>query len=83
MTKDQFNSKIDKEFTPTENALINFNIYYNPEHIDYYQNFHAGNYQWCYDYLIKNRHLLNIKHTPMGKKNIAKQMIKAAKSFYR
>ncbi len=83
MTKEELNKRTDRELTPTENALINFNIYYNEEHIEYYQNFQMGDYQWCYDYLIENRHLLTIKHTPMGKRSIAKKMIKAAKYFYR
>jgi len=83
MTKEELNRRTDMELTPTENALINFNIYYNEEHIEYYMKFHLEEYQWCYDYLMKNRHLLTIKHTPNGRKSIAKRMIKAAKSFYR
>ena len=82
MTKDQLNSKIDKELTPTENALINFNIYLNPDHVEYYQNYHLGNYQFCYDYLIKNRHLLTIEHTPTDKREVALMTVAMANVFY-
>jgi hypothetical protein len=83
MTREQLNKRIERELKPSEIALINFNIYWNREHIDYYENYHLGDYQWCYDYLIKNRHLLNIKHTPMGQKSMAKKIIQMAKSHLR
>ena len=83
MTKEEFNKKTDRVLTPAENALININIYYNPDHITYYMNFNIGNYEWCYDYLIANRHLLVIDHTPYGLRSTAKEMIKAAKVYYK
>lgn len=82
MTKDQFNAKTDSELTPTENALINFNIYHNAAHIEYYQNYHMGNYQWCYNYLMSNRHLLTIEHTPDDQRDIAEMSIEIAKELY-
>lgn len=83
MTKGELNLRIDREFKAAEKALINFNIYWNEQHIDYYQNYHLGNYQWCYDYLIKNRHLLTIKHTPIGQRTKAKKMIELYLYNYR
>jgi hypothetical protein len=75
MTKEELDKKTDAELTPSENALINFNIYYNADHIEYYQNYHMGKYKWCYNYLMKNRHLLAIQHTPIEKKQIASKEI--------
>ena len=64
MTKTEFNNRLFSEFSATEIALINCNVYHNEDHIDYYLNFHSGMYAWCFDYLVKNRHLLTLKHTP-------------------
>ena len=75
-TKEEFNKRIFKELKNNEIALINFNIYYNPDHIEYYENFHMEKYNWCYNYLMSNRYILNIKHTPKKWKSIAKKMIK-------
>jgi len=77
MTKEEFQIAFMSDLTPTEIALINFNIYFNPDHIEYYTNYHMGEYKWCYDYLIKNRNLLDIKHTPKERVDIAKKMIEA------
>ena len=81
MTKEELTKKIFREFKSSQVVLINFNIYLNTEHIDYYIKFNIGDYQWCYDYLIKNKNLLTIKNTPNGKKTVAKKMINQAKTF--
>jgi len=81
MTKEELNNKTSKELTPTENALINFNIYFNPDHVDYWIRFKMEDYQWCYDYLMENRHLLTIENTPKGYKTKAKQNIRAMKKL--
>ena len=59
MTYEEFNKKIYLNFTYDELKNINPKIYLNKEHIKYYENYHLGKYKWCYDYLIKNRHLLS------------------------
>ncbi len=82
MTKSQFNLKTSTDLTATENALINFNIYHNEDHVEYHQNYQMGNYQWCYEYLISNRHLLTIEHTPEDQRDIAEMSIEIAKEFY-
>ena len=79
MTKEEFNSKMNLELTPTENALINTNIYWNEKYIDYYINYGSGNYAKCWKFLIKNRNLLTIENTPEVWKDFAKLMIKNAK----
>jgi len=79
MTKQQFEGKIKSGLTKTQLALINFNIFYNPEHIEYYQNYYMEEYDWCYKYLMRNKHLLDIKHTPKGKRKLARMNIQAAK----
>lgn len=58
MNKEQFTSKLLDNFEIKELSLINTNIYFNKTHIDYYMKYHECDYEWCYDYLIDNRHLL-------------------------
>ncbi|GAI99780.1 unnamed protein product [marine sediment metagenome] len=74
MTKEEFNIRIHKEFTPAELALINCNVYWNEKYVTYYQNYHSGQYSKCYDFLIKNRHLLQLEYTP-------KEWLKDAKMY--
>ena len=59
MTKDEFNNKLFSEFSLEELSQINPKIYHNPDHIKYYEKYHSENYQWCFNYLIKNRSLLS------------------------
>jgi len=73
----EFHQKIMSELTPTEIALINTNIYYNPDYIEYYMNYHSGQYQECFDFLIAHRNLLTIDHTPKKWQKVAKQLINA------
>ena len=58
MTKTQFLQKIFTTFTESEMRKINLKIYYKPEHIIYYENYHAGLYEKCFQYLVDNRNLL-------------------------
>lgn len=72
MTKEEFIKKVDNKFTTEEVLLISFNILYNPEQVEYYNKFRIEeNYDWCYDFLIKNRNLLTIEHTPEQFKEVA------------
>ena len=83
MTKEEFDRRLGWELTPTENALITFNIYYNPIHVGYFEMYKEGKYNECHDYLMKNRQYLIIKHTPIGWRKIAKKAIQVSKAFYR
>jgi len=82
MTKEEFNRKLYTELTPEENALINFNVYYNPKYIKYYTDYHSGKYDTCYEFLMDNRSLLTLENTPPERKKIAKAVIKMAKQIY-
>jgi len=64
MTKKEFETKMMFELTSDEIALVNTNIYWNDKYIDYYMDYHCGNYQNCWDFLMKNRNLLTIEYTP-------------------
>jgi len=75
MTKEEFNNKIRDELSVTELALINFNIYYSEDHLRYYCNYHMGKYKKCYSYLMKNRHILTLEHTPDKYKELAGKTI--------
>jgi len=64
MTKSEFEDKLFEEFSQSELALIDTNIPYNrsiENHNDYWLFLSGGKYDKCYEYLIKNRHLLKIK----------------------
>lgn len=74
-TSNEYNKYLDKELTLTQNALINFNIYYNPLHVEYYENYHKGKYDWCCDYLLKRKDLLTLEHTPTQFKEAAKRTL--------
>lgn len=58
MNKDRFNLEIMDYFTIEEMSNINPRIYLNKDHIDYYMNYHLERYEWCLNYLKKNRNLL-------------------------
>lgn len=64
MKKDEFENILNNLFDSSELLLINNKIYYNPVHIDYYINYNIGNYQFCIDYLTKNRNLLKNINQP-------------------
>lgn len=76
MTKIELTSRLFNELTDTQLKLLNFNIYYNPEHIDYYVDFQCGEYQKCYDFIMHNIDLLDIKYTPKKWLRQAKNIIK-------
>jgi len=44
MTKKEFETKMMFELTADEIALVNTNIYWNDKYIDYYMDYHRGNY---------------------------------------
>jgi hypothetical protein len=75
MNKEQFASKVDATFTQTEVLLIAYNILYNTEHQHYYLAFQLNDFDYCYNYLIENRHLLTIEHTPSGRKEMVMMQI--------
>ena len=75
MTHEEFNETIRNEFTYRELTLILFNVYYNPEYINYYVDHNCGRFEKCYKFLIKNRHILNIENTPDKWKQLAEKQI--------
>ena len=77
MTEKELETKIIAELTFEEMALINTNIYWNEKYIDYYMDYKSGNYSKCWDFLMKNRDLLTIDHTPEEWKKYAKMSIKS------
>ena len=81
MTEKQLEAKILTELTSSEIALINTNIYWNDKHVDYYMDYKSGNYAKCWEFLMKNRELLTIEHTPEKWKPIAENFIKGDKRF--
>jgi hypothetical protein len=83
MTREEFDFRTMTEFTAKEIGLINFNIYYNPECIEYYQNYQIGKYDKCYSFLKKNRHLLQLKYTPRKWKELARMNIKSSELLLR
>lgn len=58
-TKEEYENKLFQELSPFELMNLNSQIYYNPEHVDYYMNYHIGNYDWCWKYIKKHRQLLS------------------------
>lgn len=80
----QFNQLLDKEFTPLENALINFVFFYSPGHVYYFDSYVKGHFEKCLAYLVRNRKLLTFNNLPPEPetKRIAKVFLKVAKEFY-
>ena len=79
MTKEEFNKKVMSSLKPKELVLINTNIYYNEDHIDYYMDHKMEKYEDCFKYLMEHRYLLNIKHTPKEHKKLAKKLVISVK----
>jgi hypothetical protein len=75
LTKNELNERLFNELTPTQLGLINFNIYYNKDYIDYYIDYNCGEYNKCYEFIMENLELLDIKYTPKKWKNIAKKQL--------
>lgn len=61
MTQQEFREKLNKEFNKQDILNISPAVYLHPDHLDYYENFHLEEYEWCYNYLIKNRSLFEGK----------------------
>lgn len=81
MTREEFLEKNRTELSLEEQALINPNVYRNPEHLEYYKQYRLEEYEWCWDWLMMHRHLLNLKHTPKENKKLAKLFIKSARKM--
>lgn len=81
MEKSEYNLRLLKELTTEEAVLINTNIYYNEDHLHYYNAYHREAFDECYEYLMRHRDLLQISHTPERYKSTAKLMIKNAKQL--
>lgn len=58
MNLKEFTTRI-KLLTKKQQLMIKPQIYYNPDHIHYYDQFNKGNYEFCIDYLNENIELLN------------------------
>lgn len=81
-TKESYTAALLKELTSTEIALLNFAIYYNPDHVQYYEMFHRGEYKECFDYLMEHRGGLTIANVPekwLAQANRAIESMKAIK----
>ena len=76
MTKKEFNQQIDEVLTIEQQCLINTNIYYNPEHVNYYMAYHKGDYDFCINFLKENKHILVLEKTPKEFKQTAKMFLK-------
>lgn len=57
-TKEELNEAIFENFSISEISNINPKIYFNNEYICYWMAYKCGDYQFCYDFLLKNRDLL-------------------------
>tara|TARA_R110000772_G_scaffold24041_1_gene63751 strand:+ start:202 stop:399 length:198 start_codon:yes stop_codon:yes gene_type:complete len=57
-SKEEFNNKLFEMLTLDELKLINERIYSNEAHIEYWKSYHMEEYDYCIDYLIENRKLL-------------------------
>ena len=82
MTKEEYDVATNELLSPTEIALLNFCIYWNEKHTEYYMAYHSGRFEWCFDYLKKNRGELIMENVPEKWKDQAKSAIKAAKKMY-
>ena len=80
-TKESYTAAIMQELTQTELALLNYTIYYNPKHVEYYMMFHRGEYGECWDYLMKHRGDMVIENVPEKWKAQAEHSIKSIKAM--
>jgi len=81
MTNEELHERMIETFKKHELALVNFNIYLNIDHIEYYMRYHIGDYQFCFDYLLKNRSLLKLKHTPKNLKKDARKTLEQVRAM--
>lgn len=56
--KYDLNAAILGNFSEKEIRNINPRIYFNTDHVDYWIAYKSEEYQFCYDFLIENRQLL-------------------------
>jgi len=59
MTKEEFHGKLFTELEMQELINLNPRIYFNPAHIKYYEKYHLGEYNWCWNFLMEHRYILN------------------------
>lgn len=59
-TAKELNSKLISVLTYEELAYLNPNIYLNEDHLEYYMEFNADNFTFCYEYIMANIELLNL-----------------------
>lgn len=81
MTKQEFIDKVDELYPLEKVTLITYNLLYNEKYAEYYIAYMAGEYEWCYDFLEKNPHLLTLEHTPARFKAHAENSVRLAKEF--
>ena len=55
MTREEYNNWTIKTLSKKELCLVNCNIYSHPKHIEYWENYKMGDYDFCKDYLLANR----------------------------
>jgi hypothetical protein len=78
MSKDQFDAAINDLLIPTEIALLNFCIYWNEKHIEYYKAYHTGRFEWCFNYLKKHKSELTMANVPKKWKKQAEYAVASA-----
>jgi len=76
MNGDEFLKKVAGTFTVKQIVLIQFAIYFNPDKIFYYEDYHLGHYEKCFKYLMENAFELTLNDVPNKFSDIAQKMIK-------
>jgi len=74
-TKAAYLQVIMRELTPTELALVNVTIYGSAKHKKYYDMYHEGRFQDCWDYLMANRGEMTLDNVPEPAREMAKKAI--------
>jgi len=77
LTKESYVSAVMTELTQTELALLNFTIYYNPKHAEYYRMFACGEYKACWEYLMENRGDMTMDNVPEKWRSQAEHSLKS------
>lgn len=57
-TKEELNAAIFENFSLNEISNINPKVYFNSVHISYWLAYKSEDYQFCFDFLVNNRNLL-------------------------
>lgn len=79
--KDAFFYRLYSELTLEQFALFNNIIYLNPDHIDYWIAYHAEDFDFCYEYAMKNKHLITAENYPEDKRVPAEALINSLESL--